>query len=679
MRRILVVRNDRFGEFLLNIPAFRALKETFPGAQITLIADPLLVGLTGSIPYVDEVLFWKMGKHFMLQKVIFWWKLASRRFDAAIIFNPTKAMNIFTYLAAIPIRAGYSRKWDFLLTRTILDTKYKGDKHEVIANLELVSLLGAKTANRDPEIKINNYFKRRWLVAIHPFTSDSVKQWPMERFSELAQRLAKLGFGQVVVVGKPERNAVVTGFIRDGIMNMVSKTSLKQLAVILKQSKVLVSCDSGPVHLACCVNTPVVALFRNDMPGKNPQRWGPWGENNRVIQKPSLKDISVDEVEKAVLDICANYADAKLPTCDIIIPVYNQLDYTKNCIESIKSNTLYPHKLIILDDASQDPTRNYLQKLAAKGKITLVNNEKNLGWLSSVNRELEYSKADYVCVMNNDVEVYPGWLEEMISALEAEDNIGLVNPEWEMTTNHFRQTRKKYYEMEISGKCGEYIETNWARGFCFLVKRKVIEKIGVLNTTFDPGYYDDWDYSLRAIKAGFIPVRAQGAFVWHYKNVTYEFELGKKGLNDLLFEKSKIFYKKWGESLRFLVLLDDSWIVNYLKDFLRVVLREQNRIVAIGKKKDPGIAHTNFTFLKRFFMFPFVLFILYDDLRHKKTKRYDLIICSEVLKNKLERFPFLKKSYRIIPLEFDSPIYLSFFDKMRGMKEEKAKENLKKG
>jgi len=306
IKRILVVRNDRFGEFLLNVPAFRALKETFLDARITLVADTSLVDLADSIPYIDEFLFWNRGKHSIFGGIVFWWQLFLKRFDAAVIFNPTKEMHIYSYLAAIPIRVGYKRKWCFLLTHTIKDTKNRGDKHEVIANLELVDLLGAKTANYGLEIKLNSNLNDRYLVAIHPFTSDMVKQWPLERFHELAERLSVRGIGKIVIVGKPEKNEKVLVFAQGEIINMVGKTGLIQLADILKQSKVLVSCDSGPVHLAGCVGTPVVVLFRNDMLGKNPERWGPWGKFNKVIQKSALNDITVDEVEKAVLDICSN-------------------------------------------------------------------------------------------------------------------------------------------------------------------------------------------------------------------------------------------------------------------------------------------------------------------------------------------------------------------------------------
>ena len=80
------------------------------------------------------------------------------------------------------------------------------------------------------------------------------------------------------------------------IVDLINQTSLVELAAVLKSCSLLVSCDSGPMHLAAAVGTPVVALFRNDLPGKTAKRWGPWGKGHMVIEKASLNDISVDEV-----------------------------------------------------------------------------------------------------------------------------------------------------------------------------------------------------------------------------------------------------------------------------------------------------------------------------------------------------------------------------------------------
>ncbi|MDP2043920.1 MAG: glycosyltransferase family 9 protein [Candidatus Omnitrophota bacterium] len=295
-KNILVIRNDRFGEFLLNIPAIRALKESYPQAKLTLAVNPLVKEFAQAVECVDEVVIWddKFRKGMRRQK-----------FDACVALNPTKEAHWSAFIAKIPVRVGYNRKWGFLLTHKLKDTKHQGMRHEVDCNLELVGLIGAKSLDKTLKIKVDDNFFREFIgqriVAIHPFTSDPLKQWPVERFGELAQRITQEMKLKVVFVGRVEdRGQSPLGTVPSESIDLINKTSLVELAALLKRCSLLISCDSGPVHLAASVGTPVIALFRNDLPGKTARRWGPWGEGHTVIEKSNLLDISVEEVFEAV-------------------------------------------------------------------------------------------------------------------------------------------------------------------------------------------------------------------------------------------------------------------------------------------------------------------------------------------------------------------------------------------
>jgi heptosyltransferase-2 len=314
INNILVVRNDRFGEFLLNIPALRALKKTFINSRIIAAVDPSVKELAESIPFIDETIEWGRAKHTLPEKLRLLNLLRSKTIDIAIMLNPCKDFNIFTYLSGIPVRGGYDRKWGFLLTHKIKDEKYLGKKHEIEYNLELVSLLGASTDDKSLSLTIDdriingllkdagigNYDN---LVAIHPWTSDSMKQWPMENFQGLIRKLLKEPNLKLVVIGGPdelERSTQLFGNSGRELINLTGRTTLKQLAALLKKCKLLISGDSGPVHLAACVETPVIAIFRSDMPQKCAVRWGPSSEGSIVVQKNNLADISVEEVFEKV-------------------------------------------------------------------------------------------------------------------------------------------------------------------------------------------------------------------------------------------------------------------------------------------------------------------------------------------------------------------------------------------
>jgi ADP-heptose:LPS heptosyltransferase len=293
IKNILVVRNDRFGEFLLNIPAIRALKEKYPQAKLTLAVDSAVNDLAKAVECVDQVVVWDQIRK----------ELRKHSFDICVVLNPTQEAHQSSFLAGIPVRVGYNRKWGFLLTHKLKDTKHLGNRHEVDCNLELVGLLGAETPDKSLTIKVRDdsyrYFFNQKIVIVHPFTSDPVKQWPLERFRELAQRIRSELDLKVIMAGlSPEVFEV-----SENIINMVNQTSLPQLATLLKRGSLVISGDSGPMHLAAAIGIPVIALFRNDLPGKTAKRWGPWGKNHVVIEKSNLNDITVDEVFNKVKEV----------------------------------------------------------------------------------------------------------------------------------------------------------------------------------------------------------------------------------------------------------------------------------------------------------------------------------------------------------------------------------------
>lgn len=311
VKKILAFRNDRFGEFLLNIPALSALKKEYPGAKLVLVTNPYVQELAGLIDSVDEVVTWENRRHRIGEIIRFAASIKKERFDLCVIFNPNKEFNIITFLSGIPERVGYNHKFAFLLTKKIEDRKYLGERHEIEYNLELAAAAGARTQDKTLSLTVDekivedlfmplNIEKGDTLIALHPWTSDPVKQWPINNFSELAKSLSGVRGVKILVIGGKEEAAkgrdFVDGLKEENIINLAGKTTLVELAATLKRSKLLVSGDSGPVHLAACVSTPVLAVFRNDIQGKNPGRWGPWGKGHIVIEKNNLNDISVQEV-----------------------------------------------------------------------------------------------------------------------------------------------------------------------------------------------------------------------------------------------------------------------------------------------------------------------------------------------------------------------------------------------
>ncbi len=231
--------------------------------------------------------------------------------------------------------------------------------------------------------------------------------------------------------------------------------------------------------------------------------------------------------------------------CDIIIPIWNQFSYTKDCLEHILKNTSYPYRLILIDNASDGQTRDYLRDFASdnKDKTTLIRNEENLGYIKAVNQGLKISDSQYVCMMNNDTLPAPGWLERMVEFAEAHPDVGLINPQ----CGGHSDGSVDAHAAALEQYKGEYMEMNQCQGFCMLVKRELIDKIGFLDEAFGIGGYDDTDYSMRAHKAGYRSVSIRDSYVYHRIHASFD----KAGNREEWVKRNrKIYYDKWGRHLR---------------------------------------------------------------------------------------------------------------------------------
>lgn len=301
-KNILIVRTDRIGDFLLNIPLILNLKMSFPQSKITAIVSESIDDLTKNIPYVDEFIVFNSKFKNMLGKLRLVNLLMHKKFDLAIISNPSKEFNWIVYLSGIPNRVGYDRKSSFLLTHKIKDAKNQGIKHEIEYNLDLLKPLGINSRIVNPFLVINKQdrqFTKDMLnnngldlskknIVIQSQSSNLAKNWPKEYFANLADKLIEELDANIIFIGSKEECEKVDqilSLMRNKALNLSGKINLNQLAGLLKRADLLVTNDSGPMHIAACVGTPIVAIFGRNIPGVSARRWGPWGKNNAVLHK----------------------------------------------------------------------------------------------------------------------------------------------------------------------------------------------------------------------------------------------------------------------------------------------------------------------------------------------------------------------------------------------------------
>jgi GT2 family glycosyltransferase len=238
---------------------------------------------------------------------------------------------------------------------------------------------------------------------------------------------------------------------------------------------------------------------------------------------------------------------------------YENPELLKKCVQSVMDHTRVSARLIIVDNASKDPeVAKYLNDLKGTGNVAVQKlfNDENLGFAAGMNKGMKISDAPYVCLLNNDCEVTDGWLVEMMLVAGSCSAIGLVNPQ-SNTFGSIPRAGASIHDHAVSlqSNSEKYTEIGHIIGFCCLIKREVIDRIGYLDEAYAGVCYEDSDLSMRAKEAGFIAVIAEGSYVHHIEQASRKNLPGKEKIYRA---NRKLFEDRWGGILRVLLLDPES-------------------------------------------------------------------------------------------------------------------------
>jgi len=297
LKNILIRGPNWVGDAVLAIPAIKAVRQHFQEAEITVLVRPWVAGLYTSAPFVDQL--WSEPKPAGLSD---WARMArairARAFDLALLLPNSFESALMMYLAGVPQRVGYAtdgRSW--MLTN---HTRPSGERrHQVHYYLDLVKILSAGTIQ--PSIEINATAEERAaarkllqdegipsnarFLALNPGAAyGSAKRWYPDRFARVADTLAA-EFGLHVALIGSESERLIAKEISEQTASKTAvlngKTSLETLIGVLAESSLMVTNDSGPMHVAAALGIPTVAVF-----GSTDERvTGPYGPRTRIVKQ----------------------------------------------------------------------------------------------------------------------------------------------------------------------------------------------------------------------------------------------------------------------------------------------------------------------------------------------------------------------------------------------------------
>ena len=303
-KRILIRTTNWIGDAVMTTPAVHTIRQNFPEAHIGVLAKPWVAPVFNANPHVDKLLLYdakSTHKGFAGK-----WQLAvqlrRQKWDVGFVLPNSFESALLFAMARIPTRIGYKTQYRHLLLTdpVILNQKLKENSHETDHYLRLLELSGLKTTRTGLKLYItpddqirgdallmeNGVENGTLLIGINPGAAfGTAKRWSADRFAQLADQLARDYGAQILIFGGPGEQSVAQKIA--AAMNQIplilsGKTTLREAIALLDRCRLLVTNDSGLMHIAAALHCPQVAIFGPT----NPVTTGPLDARAKVIYEP---------------------------------------------------------------------------------------------------------------------------------------------------------------------------------------------------------------------------------------------------------------------------------------------------------------------------------------------------------------------------------------------------------
>jgi heptosyltransferase-2 len=303
MKRILIVNVNWRGDVLFSTPLIRAIRKRYPDSFMATLLVPRCVSILKHNPYLDKIIiFDEDGEHKSMRgKLQLVKNLRTDNFDIAFLLHRSFTRTLICWLAGIPERIGYyTRKRAALLTKSIQPPAKP--VHKVEYFLHIAKSVGIEPENKGYEFftssedknYVDNIFREKglnqsdFLVAINPGGNWVLKRWPKNNFAYLADRLIEDYNAKVIITGAQDDIYLaqdIATVMKNAPIILCGKTTLGQLAVLMGKVSLVISNDSGPMHIAVSQKAKVIGLFGPTCA----QITGPYGKGSYIIIQKNTK------------------------------------------------------------------------------------------------------------------------------------------------------------------------------------------------------------------------------------------------------------------------------------------------------------------------------------------------------------------------------------------------------
>ncbi len=292
---IAIVRFSALGDVAMVVPAVRNLRRSFPDATITWITSPLAYALLRGLEGVQFEVFEKPGS--WADYRAFYQAFSQRSFDVVLAMQANLRINLLYPALHAPVKIGFdrarAREGQWLFCNQSIPFS---NTHLVDSFLSFATQLGAEPGPANCELPITEA-ERAWaheklqrlprpLIAIHPCASKAERNWLPERYAEVIRRATQTWNAGVMLTGgntpaEQEYCARLASIAPERTLNLCGQTNPKQLAALLGAAEVLIAPDTGPVHLARAMQTPVIGLYAVASPGLS----GPYQQQQYLVDR----------------------------------------------------------------------------------------------------------------------------------------------------------------------------------------------------------------------------------------------------------------------------------------------------------------------------------------------------------------------------------------------------------